>query len=84
MAGPLGSTAAQFSGPPYMHPFRPASSMSANKVDEGYSEDTRSQSGSDMVMRSDSRLADDGFQPDSAFALPDWVMALSEGERSGR
>ncbi|KAH4799087.1 hypothetical protein HBH69_028780 [Parastagonospora nodorum] len=82
MAGPLGSPAAQFSGPPYMHPFRPASSMSANRFDEGYSEETRSQSGSDMVMRSDSRLADDGIQPDSPFTLPDWVMALSEGERS--
>jgi hypothetical protein len=34
-------------------------------------------------MRSDSQLAGDGMQPDSPFALPDWVMALSEGERSG-
>ncbi|KAF1911347.1 WD40-repeat-containing domain protein [Ampelomyces quisqualis] len=82
MAGPLGNSAAQFSGPPYMHPFRPASSMSANRFDEGYSEDTRSQSGSDMVSRSDFRLADDGIEPDSSFNLPDWVMALSEGERS--
>jgi len=83
MAGPLGSPPAQFSGPPYMHPFRPASSMSANRFDEGYSEETRSQSGNDMVMMGDSRLADDGIQPDSPFTLPDWVMALSEGERSG-
>ena len=84
MAGPLGNSAAQFSGPPYMHPFRPASSMSANRFDEGYSEDTRSQSGSDMAMRSDFRLTDDAMQPDSPFSLPDWVMALSEGERSGK
>jgi F-box and WD-40 domain protein 1/11 len=83
MAGPLANSAAQFSGPPYMHPFRPASSMSANRFDEGYSEDTRSQSDNDLVMRSDSRLIDDGMQPDSPFSLPDWVMALSEGERSG-
>lgn len=83
MAGPLSNSAAQFSGPPYMHPFRPVSSMSANRFDEGYSEDTRSQSGSDMVMRSDFRLAEDAMQPDSPFSLPDWVMALSEGERSG-
>ncbi|KAF2830544.1 WD40 repeat-like protein [Ophiobolus disseminans] len=82
MAGPLGNPAAQFSGPPYMHPFRPASSMSANRFDEGYSEDTRSQSGSDMVMRSDFRLAEDGLQPDSQLTLPDWVVALSESERS--
>lgn len=80
MAGPV-QPGAQFSGPPYMHPFRPASSMSANRFDEGYSEDTRSQSGSDMVMRSD--LRDDGMQPDSQSSLPDWVMALTESERSG-
>lgn len=79
MAGPLGNPA-QFSGPPYMHPFRPASSMSANRFDEGYSEDTRSQSGSDTVMRP----IEDGLQPDSHLTLPDWVAALSEGERSGK
>jgi F-box and WD-40 domain protein 1/11 len=84
MAGPLANSAGQFSGPPYMHPFRPASSMSANRFDEGYSEDTRSQTDSDLVMRSDSRLVEDGMQPDSPFSLPDWVMALNEGERSGK
>jgi F-box and WD-40 domain protein 1/11 len=84
MAGPIGNSAAQFSGPPYMHPFRPASSMSANRFDEGYSEDTRSQSEGDMAMRSDFRLAEDGIQPDSPLTLPDWVLALSEGERSGK
>lgn len=35
-------------------------------------------------MRSDFRLADDGPQPDSPLTLPDWVMALSESERSGK
>jgi F-box and WD-40 domain protein 1/11 len=83
MAGPLGNPGTHFSGPPYMHPFRPASSMSANRFDEGYSEDTRSQSGSDMVMRSDCRVAEEGFQPESQLNLPDWVLALSENERSG-
>jgi F-box and WD-40 domain protein 1/11 len=67
-----------------MHPFRPASSMSANRFDEGYSEDTRSQSGNDMVMQNDFRPAEDGLQPDSQLTLPDWVVALSESERSGR
>jgi F-box and WD-40 domain protein 1/11 len=37
-----------------------------------------------MVTGSDFRLTDDGIQPDSPFNLPDWVMALNEGERSGR
>lgn len=78
MANPLGNTGVPFSGPPYMHPFRPASAMSANRFDEGYSEDTRSQTEGDTVMR-----GDDGPQPDSSLGLPDWVMALSDGERSG-
>jgi len=84
MAGPLGNPNAQFSGPPYMHPFRPASAMSANRFDEGYSEDTRSQNEGDMAMRSDVRLTDAEMDADSPFALPDWVMNLSENERSGK
>jgi hypothetical protein len=83
MAGSLGSPNDQFSGPPYLHPFRPASSMSANRFDEGYSEDTRSQNEGDMLMRSEVRLADGDMEADSPFVLPDWVMALSENERSG-
>ncbi|KAF1938794.1 WD40 repeat-like protein [Clathrospora elynae] len=79
MAGPLGN---QFSAPPYMHPFRPASSMSANRFDEGYSEDTRSQNEGELVMRSDLRLNDGEMEADSPFSLPEWVMNLSEGERS--
>ena len=78
MAGPLG-TPTHFPGPPYLHPFRPAALSNANRFDEGYSEDTRSQNGSDMVMRTDA--ADVDF--DSQLSLPDWVMALSESERSG-
>ena len=67
-----------------MHPFRPASSMSVNRFDEGYSEDTRSQNGSDMVTRGDLRLTDSDMEPSSSFDLPDWVMGLSENERSGK
>jgi hypothetical protein len=57
--------------------------MSANRFDEGYSEETRSQHESDLVMRSDMRLSDGEMEPDSPFILPDWVLALSENERSG-
>ena len=57
--------------------------MSANRFDEGYSEDTRSQNGSDMVLRSDLRLSEGEVEPDMHFSLPDWVLALSENERSG-
>jgi hypothetical protein len=37
-----------------------------------------------MVMQNDFRPAEDGLQPDSQLILPDWVVALSESERSGR
>lgn len=56
--------------------------MSISRFDEGYSEDTRSQNGSDMVMRTDVRLSDGDMEPDLPFHLPDWVLALSENERS--
>ncbi|KAF2178291.1 WD40 repeat-like protein [Zopfia rhizophila CBS 207.26] len=84
MAGPLtNNTTAQFAGPPYLQAFRPASSMSANRFDEGYSEDTRSQSGSDMVMRTDSRLGEGlAIEQDSQYPLPDWVLNMSENDRS--
>jgi len=66
-----------------MHPFRPASALSVSRFDEGYSEDTRSQSGSDMAMRNDGHLTDADWEPDSPLHLPDWVLALSDHERSG-
>lgn len=57
--------------------------MSSNRFDEGYSEDTRSQSGSDMVMRTDSRLGDGiGTDQDPQYPLPDWVLNMSENDRS--
>ena len=58
--------------------------MSANRFDEGYSEDTRSQNEGDMVMRNDARLSDGEMDSESPSSLPDWVLALSENERSGR
>ncbi|KAF2258152.1 WD40 repeat-like protein, partial [Lojkania enalia] len=84
MAGPLGTNnTAQFAGPPYLQAFRPASSMSSNRFDEGYSEDTRSQSGSDMVLRSDLRLGDGlPMEQDPQYPLPDWVLSMSENDRS--
>ena len=68
----------------YMQAFRPTSSMSANRFDEGYSEDTRSQSGSDTVIRTDSRLAQ-GFPRDldPLYPLPDVVLAMNLRDRSG-
>lgn len=41
------------------------------KLDEGYSDETRSQSDKDLV-------------PDHALMLPDWVLAQSEADRAGK
>jgi hypothetical protein len=58
--------------------------MISSRFDEGYSEDTRSQSGSDLVMRTDSRLGEAmGMDQDAQYPLPDWVMNMNETERSG-
>lgn len=85
MAGELNNDTARFVAPPYLQAFRPASSMSANKIDEGYSEDTRSQSGSDLVMRLDPRLGESAaMDQEPQFSLPEWVLNMSEPERSGK
>lgn len=41
------------------------------KVDEGYSDDTRSQSEKETIM-------------DSTMTLPNWMLALGESDRAGR
>jgi F-box and WD-40 domain protein 1/11 len=61
-----------------MHPFRPAAVMNASRFDEGYSEDTRSQNETDMVMG----VGESGMDPDQ-FSLPDWILGLDEQQRSG-
>lgn len=63
-----------------MHPFRPASIMNTTRFDEGYSEDTRSQNETDMVMAA----GDSGMEPEAQqFSLPDWILGLDEQQRSG-
>ena len=50
----------------------PAPSLSpSSKLDEGYSDDTRSQ-------------ADKDLGSDNGMALPNWVLALSEAGRAGK
>ncbi|KAF9699931.1 hypothetical protein EKO04_001493 [Ascochyta lentis] len=79
MADPLRGPPADFSSSPYMHPFRPASIMNASRFDEGYSEDTRSQNETDMVMGA----GDSGMESDAQqFSLPDWILGLDEQQRS--
>lgn len=55
--------------------------MSSNsfKMDEGYSEDTRSQSGSDVAFRN----MEDQIDQDQQIVLPEGWAAASEEERLG-
>lgn len=58
--------------------------MNSNKIDEGYSEEDRSQSGSDFLMRMETRLGDAvGMIQDPQYPLPEWVLSMNETERSG-
>ena len=86
MAGHLNKGTGRLTPPSLYQNFRPASLMNSNRFDEGYSEDTRSQSGSDMVLVS--RLGESmgvaGLDQDSQPPLPEWVMSMTEPERSGR
>ena len=58
----------------------PTKMDSSYKVDEGYSEDTRSQDDSDSPMR----METGGDDMLSAQAIVDTVIALNEGEKSGK
>lgn len=53
----------------------PAKMDTSYKVDEGYSEDTRSQDDSDSCLR---------MEPGGDDMLFDAVMALGEGEKKGK
>ena len=60
-----------------------AAGQSSFRLDEGYSEDTRSQSGaSDMAFRMDIGM-DEPMDQDMDNLLPDWLMAMNEDQRSG-
>ena len=63
----------------------PASAMEPSfKLDEGYSEDTRSQEELDSQMIMDERAGDIMPLPMPLVQnLPDFVLALSEAERTG-
>jgi len=56
---------------------------SAFRLDEGFEEDTRSQAGSEMPPRPDSCMAGAADQETADPQLPDWILGMSEWERSG-
>ncbi|KAI9814600.1 MAG: hypothetical protein M1827_003156 [Pycnora praestabilis] len=81
IATPFGGLVSQ--PQPFQSTFAPSPMQTSFKLDEGYSEETRSQSDSDSIMRSDSR-AENRVEhgPASSNGLPDWILALSEADRS--
>ena len=59
------------------------SMASAFKVDEGYSEDTRSQDDVDSAMRIEPGSHSIATHSGIVASMPEGIMALNEAERSG-
>ena len=75
-----------FPGPPqtYRASFPPTQMQMPFKLDEGYSEETRSQTGSDVAMEPEYAAGVPPSQdPMSLVGLPDWITTLGEHQRSG-
>lgn len=53
------------------------------RLDEGYSEDTRSQTGSEMPARADSSMGETHEQDQTNAQLPEWILGMNELDRSG-
>ncbi|KAI9700072.1 MAG: hypothetical protein M1836_002606 [Candelina mexicana] len=70
---------------PQFHPQYPSSPIQVlDKLDEGYSEETRSQAGSDVDLTPELRpkgIREEGLNASLA-ALPEWIMAMGEVDRS--
>ncbi len=72
--------------PPQYRPQFPSSPIQIlDRLDEGYSEETRSQTGSDGVLTPDTRSGamEEQVLNDPLVVLPEWIMAMSELDRSG-
>ncbi|KAI9792852.1 MAG: hypothetical protein M1833_001011 [Piccolia ochrophora] len=77
------AAASSFSPQPsrFQAPLSPSAMQTSFKVDEGYSEETRSQTGSDVATQSPPRVGDLMAEA-SDVAIPGWIMTLNEPERS--
>ncbi|KAB2575379.1 hypothetical protein BFW01_g6136 [Lasiodiplodia theobromae] len=67
---------------PYLHDYPNAKMGTPFKLDEGFSEDTRSQSEVDTAMRSEPQLSEPAEETTSRAPLPDWILRLPENDRS--
>ncbi|KAF2089508.1 WD40 repeat-like protein [Saccharata proteae CBS 121410] len=68
--------------PAYFPPSKNTAMGAAFKLDEGYSEETRSQSDGDTAIRQEPRGGDLMEQDMAPLSLPDWVLALGEDQRA--
>ena len=68
----------------YQRNARPCEVVSAFKVDEGYSEDNRSQDDADSPTNFELMATDPNMPARMLAGLPEGIMALSEAERSGK
>ena len=57
---------------------------SSFKVDEGYSEDTRSLDDHEFSIKPEPGPTESTIPVLMMEGIPDWMMALNEGERSGK
>ncbi len=75
---------ASASSPPFSaHLSHPSGAAAAAfKLDEGYSEETRSQTGSEAAFQSSARPDEMSLLPPEP-TLPAWIMTLGEADRSG-
>lgn len=69
--------------PPYFANLKNTSVNTSYKLDEGYSEETRSQSGGSDTLMSNDALVVDTSEDGTGLRLPEWVLSMNENERSG-
>ncbi|KAI9838293.1 MAG: hypothetical protein M1819_005561 [Sarea resinae] len=79
----MGDVPSSFPSPHSSYPASFPESVQANsKLDEGYSEETRSQNGSDEAMRPDSNSEQTARRvPAPKVTLPNWILVMNETDR---
>ena len=76
IVNPLGS-------PQHVTNLKSTNTNASFKLDEGYSEETRSQSGGSDTLMGNDALVLDLSEDGTDLRLPDWVLGMNENERSG-
>ena len=77
------STVNPLGSPHYVSDLKSTNINISYKVDEGYSEETRSQSGGSDTLMGNDALVLDLSEDGTDLRLPDWVLSMNDNERSG-